>query len=93
MMQNALFSAIDPLLKRHLQVYNSALVFSPKRSIILRKYLNQFPTWIKSLPVVEEDWNPSLQILESHSNSVRAVAFSPDGQLLISISSDNTVRL
>ncbi|KAF8542356.1 putative WD-repeat protein [Trichophaea hybrida] len=76
-----------------LQIYCSALVFSPWRSRIRRQFWDQTPLWIKNTPVVPADWNPSLQSLEGHSNVVIAVAFSPDSQLLASASSDNTVRL
>src|SRR5277367_1579233 len=76
-----------------LQVYNSALVFSPAKSIIRNAFSDQLPTWIKSLSVFEKSWSPSLQTLEGHSSSVRAVAFSSDGRLLASGSRDNTVRL
>ncbi|KAH0562229.1 hypothetical protein GP486_003077 [Trichoglossum hirsutum] len=76
-----------------LQVYVSALVFSPKMSLIRRLSLSQFPRWIKGLPVVEEDWNPSLQTLEGHSGRVSAVSFSQDGQFFVSASQDKTVKL
>ncbi|KAH0558701.1 hypothetical protein GP486_004650 [Trichoglossum hirsutum] len=79
--------------KALLQTYNSALVFSPKRSIIRGQFLNQFPKWINSLPVVDEDWNPMLQTLEGHSGSVRSVKFSPDGAYIASGSEDHTVVL
>ena len=76
-----------------LQVYNSALVFSPTKSIIRNMFSSQLPTWIKSLQPIEKIWSPSLQTLEGHSNWVWAVAFSPDGLLLASGSADCTVRL
>ena len=79
--------------KAPLQIYCSALTFSPKMSEIRKHFGDQVPRWIRSTPMVQEDWNPSLQALECHSNWVLAVAFSQDGQLLASASHDNTVRL
>jgi uncharacterized protein with WD repeat len=76
-----------------LQIYCSALIFSPGKSRIKRQFWDQAPLWIKNTPVVPADWNPSLQSLEGHSGAVYTVAFLPDSQLLASASDDNTVRL
>ncbi|CAD6565792.1 MAG: hypothetical protein ASARMPREDX12_006774 [Alectoria sarmentosa] len=75
-----------------LQVYNSALVFSPKSSIIKRLFSHVIPVWIETLPVVEKAWTASLQALEGHSSSVEAILFSPNDRLLAS-ASDNHIRL
>jgi hypothetical protein len=50
--------------KAPLQLYCSTLVFSPKKSEIRRQFWDQVSWWITTMPVVEEDWNPSLQVLE-----------------------------
>ncbi|KAH7309923.1 hypothetical protein B0I35DRAFT_359209, partial [Stachybotrys elegans] len=76
-----------------LQVYASALIFSPTNSLIRRLYRQEEPEWIELKPQVEHDWNACLQTLEGHDNSVTSVVFSPDGQRLASGSYDKTVKI
>jgi WD40 repeat protein len=76
-----------------LQVYSSALYFTPITSVIRRQFSYMIPEWIKKGPEVQVNWSAILQILEGHSSHVKSVAFSPDGKQLASGSWDETVRL
>ncbi|KAH7398126.1 putative wd40 repeat pf20 [Cadophora sp. MPI-SDFR-AT-0126] len=76
-----------------LQLYFSALIFAPERSIIRRQFEQSIPTWIQRKPRVQADWSAALQTLEGHSSWVKSVAFSPNGMQIVSGSDDRTVRL
>ncbi|KAM7211054.1 vegetative incompatibility protein HET-E-1 [Rhypophila decipiens] len=73
-----------------IQLYASALVFSPARSITRGLFKQEEPRWITSGPVVEDNWNACTQTLEGHSHFVSSVAFSPDSKLVASGSWDKT---
>ena len=77
-----------------LQVYESALVFSPTRSMIRSLYEGEYPKWIQLITGVEENWLSRRQTLAGHhSGYVAAVVFSSGGKLVASASRDKTVRL
>ena len=76
-----------------LQTYLSALIFSPVGSITRQSFKKKEPEWITLKPSVEKEWNSCLQTLEGHSGCVNSVAFSPDGQKIVSGSDDKTVKV
>ncbi|KAI1734075.1 WD40-repeat-containing domain protein [Xylaria scruposa] len=88
--------AFKSIIERYpLQIYNSALLFSPAKSTIRKEFSEEIPAWVQNqrLPALEENWSPYLHTLEGHTRGVRSVAFSPDGSLLASGSKDSTIRL
>ena len=76
-----------------LQTYCSALVFVPSASIIRKHFGNEAPEWIIGNPKTSTGWGASLQILEGHSDWIRAIAISFDGKVLASGAADKTTRL
>lgn len=49
--------------------------------------------WISSEPFTEDFWNPCMQTLEGHSDTVSSVAFSSDGRFVVSGSYDRNVKI
>ncbi|KAL5388639.1 hypothetical protein DPSP01_002745 [Paraphaeosphaeria sporulosa] len=76
-----------------LQAYVSAMVFSPRLSLVRKFFEREAPPWVSIKPPMTEDWSACLQTLEGHSGGVRSVAFSPDSRRLASASVDNTVKV
>ena len=63
------------------------------RSEVKIQHRKERLSFIKKVSGIREGWDPCLQTLESHSGSANAVAFSPDGKVLASASSNTTVQL
>jgi WD40 repeat protein len=76
-----------------LQVYVSALLFSPTRSLIRRLFQHEEPKGITIKPSISDSWSACLQTLEGHSSGVCSVAFSHDSARLASASNDKTVKI
>lgn len=76
-----------------LQVYSSALLFSPMNSLIMNLDTSEFPSWVELKPKVQTDWNACLQTLGSGQGyDVEVVAISFDDKLVVS-SSGGLVRI
>jgi WD40 repeat protein len=56
-------------------------------------FADQAPHAVEMLSGREVDWDACYSVLESHSGDVTVVVFSPDGQLVASISDEETVRV
>jgi WD40 repeat protein len=76
-----------------LQIYASALLFSPKKSIIRQLFKHEEPNGIAVRPAMSAGWSACLQTLEGHSDEVGSVAFSHDSTKLVSASRDMTIKV
>ncbi|KAL6795534.1 hypothetical protein J3E68DRAFT_450434 [Trichoderma sp. SZMC 28012] len=67
-----------------LQIYNSALVFSPTNSIIRKTFESNGPNFIKQMPQVDSDWSACVQTLElsGYKDSLSGLVFLPNGKLM-----------
>jgi WD40 repeat protein len=81
--------------KYPLQVYASALLFSPADSLIRRLFQHEEPRSVAIKPYISKGWSACLQTLEGHSSGVNSVAFSLDSARLASASAscDSTVKI
>ncbi|KAF1835058.1 hypothetical protein BDW02DRAFT_310937 [Decorospora gaudefroyi] len=76
-----------------LQAYVSALLFSPRKSLVRKLFQHEEPDFIEIIPAMDNNWSACLQTLEGHSDKVNSVAFSHDSTRLASASDDKTVKI
>ncbi|KZP10853.1 hypothetical protein FIBSPDRAFT_757549 [Athelia psychrophila] len=74
-------------------IYLSALPFAPTQSLVSQQYLPRYPSTIHLKSGSVQRWPAALKTLEGHKDTVRAVAYSPDGSHIASGSSDETIRI
>ncbi|PYH68293.1 WD40 repeat domain-containing protein [Aspergillus vadensis CBS 113365] len=71
-----------------LQVYTSALIYSPEQSLVRKQYEYAIPEWIINPPDMRKSWSPLLQTLGGYeavsdiSHIGKGLALTPDGKLL-----------
>ncbi|KAI9765657.1 MAG: hypothetical protein M1840_007214 [Geoglossum simile] len=78
--------------KAPLQIYASALTFSPRKSEVKVHFKDQCPSWVNIKPEIE-NWGAALQTLDGHFGWVPSVSFSHDSRLVASGSADTSVQL
>ncbi|KAI9039276.1 uncharacterized protein KD926_009718 [Aspergillus affinis] len=76
-----------------LQIYSSAIIFSPESSVVKRENMHKIPAWLGRAPPMEDRWTPMIQTLAGHSETVWRVAFSPDGKQIASGSDDGSIKI
>jgi WD40 repeat protein len=76
-----------------LQMYASALLFSPTGSVTRRLFQHEELEGITVQPAMSDNWSACLQTLEGHGSCVNSVVFSHDSSKLASASHDKTVKV
>lgn len=82
------------LVKWPLQIYSSAVIFSPESSLIRRQNVDKIPTWLMRFPPMENDWSYLIQTLNGHfGDRICSVEFSPNGAHILSRSKNGLLNL
>ncbi|CAG8344826.1 unnamed protein product, partial [Penicillium salamii] len=80
-----------------LQAYGSAMMFSPRRSVIKQLFKHEWPRHTTTVPEMGDNWDAHtgacLQTLEGHDNWVTSVVFSHDSSRVASGSHDKTIKI
>ncbi|KAH9233141.1 hypothetical protein K456DRAFT_1725235 [Colletotrichum gloeosporioides 23] len=75
------------------EVYRSALLFSPEQSIVRTTFANEDVPPFQLLAMIQPDWGSSLQSLEARNSSSLPVGFSSDGSTIVSAFANKYIAL
>ncbi|KAI1146501.1 Quino protein amine dehydrogenase [Nemania diffusa] len=78
-----------------LQIYSSALLFSPENSLVRRKFKDAVPGWITLRATMRLNWSPLLHTLDHGNDPICSITMSRESNNLLSLSSayDFTIRI
>ncbi|KAL6901667.1 WD40 repeat-like protein [Trichoderma evansii] len=77
-----------------LQIYASALIFSPSECILRILFeVTQCPKWIIAKPTTRPKWSPCIQTIEGYESDVDSVAISPDNTMLGVAAAEGTAKI
>ncbi|RFU78506.1 hypothetical protein TARUN_3753 [Trichoderma arundinaceum] len=71
--------------KAPLQIYSSALIFTPKESTVRTLFKASIPSWISSLPTMQHHWDPCLATVENHYPWRSHILTYPTGDKFLSL--------
>ncbi|KAF3132922.1 hypothetical protein TWF594_009431 [Orbilia oligospora] len=69
----------DIITKAPLQVYHSALLWSPTESLVRKQFFGTYLRWVKIAPIVGKDWEPWVHIFQD-GKYASIIKFSPDSE-------------
>lgn len=73
-----------PISQGALQVYHSALPFTPQDTLLYKNFQGELDTTIQVRGSIEKTWDSCIRVLEGHVYLVLCIAFSPNGQQIAS---------
>ncbi|KIJ58283.1 hypothetical protein HYDPIDRAFT_59527, partial [Hydnomerulius pinastri MD-312] len=74
-------------------LYLSAMPHTPSKSVLRTLWTHKLRHGVCFTPEQPQTWPTAVQVLLGHTSSIWSVAYSPDGQHIVSGSSDKTIRI
>ncbi|XXG98997.1 hypothetical protein Hte_005330 [Hypoxylon texense] len=76
-----------------LQVYASALLFSPRQSLVRNLFKEERHPWLPLEPAIEDQWSAAKATFVGHKYMIRSLASSLDGNRIASSSMDGKAKI
>ncbi|KAJ7235794.1 hypothetical protein C8J57DRAFT_1530491 [Mycena rebaudengoi] len=78
-----------PIARSASHIYISAIPFAPRNSLIRKQFQSTFPPTLHFTGSLGDDWTSLLNVFDGHIGPVSSVAFSPDGERVVSGGSED----